>query len=71
MPKPEKLPHARRVDGGYTFVVELGPLTYHHMSPSRVAKSNREMRDALDRYARTLLSVGPYSNAVRTKVVKS
>lgn len=69
-PLMQKRPGAGRVDGPYSFTIEVGPITYYNMTKAEVAHEVRRMRDELDRFARTLMAVGPYSKLVGTTVNK-
>jgi len=64
-PRFKKLPGAGQRHA-FTFSVEVGPITYVNSTKAEAAAKHRALRDAVDRYARTLLDVGPYSNAVTT-----
>lgn len=67
-PKFQKRPGAGRVDGPFTIVLEVGPITLHNFTKADANKEKRRARDELDRYARTIMQVGPYSKVVRTTV---
>lgn len=63
-------PHAHKKHGPFTITIEIGPSTYHNMSRRAAKKWVRDMRDDLDRYARTYMAVGPYSKVVQTQVIE-
>lgn len=65
--KPAKLPGAGQKHGPFTIVIEVGPITYHNLTKGQAKARHRELRNDIDRFARTLLSVGPYSSVVRTR----
>ena len=69
-PKFEQRPGAGRKDGPFSVVIEVGPITLHNYTKAEANKVKRGLRDDLDRYARTLMEVGPRSKAVRSRIVE-